>query len=377
MTPLTVFFCGTSSTKFDSENKSYWNGELVSTLAKHNLGKEFAEWIVVDGPGSGNLQADEQFFKSGHYGISGTLLGSGWEENVKHALQIAKGHCSWERTELTQQEYNRLKDAGAPIGDLEKAGTWFWRKYYYGKRIVTPQQLQEQIIKMHRKGKLPTSVNLVGWSRGAVSCHMMANQMFKDDELKNIPVNIFAIDPVPGPKNFQAERVTLGSNVKEYVGFFARDERSVGFSCVIPRTDSKTRTHIYPMAGRHATLVGNAAANGNDNAGAKDLTEPGLIVRHFAEVCLTRWGVNLDKKLNLSKADLENHHNGLRSKDEQYKKMQKVSYTYFTELDQDERKVSHGNEGTAFSRVQGGHMKPASGLSASLTLTATSYQEIG
>ena len=98
MTPLTVFFCGTSSTKFDSENKSYWNGELVSTLAKHNLGKEFAEWIVVDGPGSGNLQADEQFFKSGHYGISGTLLGSGWEENVKHALQIAKGLCSWERT---------------------------------------------------------------------------------------------------------------------------------------------------------------------------------------------------------------------------------------------------------------------------------------
>ena len=58
MTTLTVYFCGTSSTRFDNKNETYWNGELVSTLAANSLGREFAEWIVVDGPGSSNLQAD-------------------------------------------------------------------------------------------------------------------------------------------------------------------------------------------------------------------------------------------------------------------------------------------------------------------------------
>lgn len=47
-----------------------------------------------------------------------------------------------------------------------------WRKYDYGNRSVTQQQLQEQLIKTFRKdGVIPTRVNLVGWSRGAVDTH--------------------------------------------------------------------------------------------------------------------------------------------------------------------------------------------------------------
>ncbi len=55
MTTLTVFFCGTGSTRFDTNNPNYWNGELVSTLASHHSGREFAEWVIVDGPGTSNL----------------------------------------------------------------------------------------------------------------------------------------------------------------------------------------------------------------------------------------------------------------------------------------------------------------------------------
>ena len=57
MTVLTIFFCGTGSNKFDTHHENFWNGELISTLAANHCGREFAEWIVVDGPGSGNLQA--------------------------------------------------------------------------------------------------------------------------------------------------------------------------------------------------------------------------------------------------------------------------------------------------------------------------------
>ncbi|WP_454869881.1 hypothetical protein [Pseudomonas lini] len=374
MTVLTIFFCGTGSTKFDDTNANYWDGELVSTLASHHLGREFAEWIVVDGPGSGNLQADDLFTKSEEYGLSGTLFGKGWEQNVQHAINIIKGQCDWQREQLTEEEYNRLKAAGIPIEDVKVEGSWFWRKYNYGDRSVTQQALQEQIIKTFRKdGVMPTQVNLVGWSRGGISCHMLANAMFKDSELKNIPVNIFAIDLVPGIGNFQDDKVKLGANVKEYVGFYARDERSKGFSCVIPQTATGTKTHIYPIPGRHATLVGNASPDGVN--GPKTLDEPGRFVRHFAEVCLQRWGVQLDKSLNLTQVDLENLGKAMVDDEAKYRLMHNYSYTYFTELDQGERYVSLGSNGVNFSAVKGAIYAPATGLTTSV-LDVAAYQHI-
>ncbi|MCP1442230.1 hypothetical protein J3D54_001362 [Pseudomonas sp. GGS8] len=374
MTVLTIFFCGTGSTKFDSQNPTYWNGELVSTLASHHGGREFAEWVVIDGPGTSNLQADELFTQSKDYGLSGTLFGKGWEENVRHAINIIKGKCDWEREKLTETEYNRLKAAGIPIEDVIVEGSWMWRKYNYGDRSVTQQKLQEQIIKTFRKdGVIPTKVNLVGWSRGGISCHMLANAMFKDSALKNIPVNIFAIDPVPGIGNFQEDKVKLNTNVKEYVGFYARDERSKGFSCVVPQTATGTRTHIYPMPGRHGTLVGNAAADGV--SGPKALAEPGRIVRHFAEVCLQRWGVLLNKPLNLTQADLDNLRKAMVDNEAKYQLMHKYSYTYFTELDQGERYVSLGSKGVNFSAVKGPIYTPATGLTTS-ALDGAAYRLI-
>ncbi|UVK91026.1 hypothetical protein LOY52_01350 [Pseudomonas sp. B21-051] len=379
MTVLTIFFCGTGSNKFDVAHENFWNGELISTLAANHTGYEFAEWIVVDGPGSGNMQADDLFTKTKEYGMSGTLFGKGWEENVLHALNIIKGKCDWQREQLTEAEYNRLKAAGIPIEDVKAEGSWFWRKYNYGNRSITQQQLQEAIIKTHRKdGVIPTQVNLVGWSRGGISCHMLANAMFKDSLLKNIPVNIFALDPVPGIGNFQEERVKLAANVKEYVAFYARDERSKGFSCVIPQTATGTKTYIYPMAGRHATMAGNATSSGGVPTGAGDLkalSEPGRIVRHLAETCLKRWGVRLQKTLNLTQADLENLTNGIARDEAKYKLMHKHSYTYFTELDQGERYVSLGSKGVPFTSVKGEIYKPATGLATSL-LDISAYQHL-
>jgi hypothetical protein len=90
---------------------------------------------------------------------------------------------------------------------------------------------------------------------------MLANAMLADPLLTTIPVNIFAIDPVPGMGNFQ--RTKSPWQQRQRVCGFLRQRRALkGFSCVIPQTDSATKVHIYPMSGRHATLV-NASANGN------------------------------------------------------------------------------------------------------------------
>lgn len=375
MSTLTIYFCGTGSNKYDNTNENYWNGELISTLAANTRNQEFAEWIIVDGPGSGNLQDDELFTSPrGAYDWSGQAFGQGWEENVKHAIAMTKGKFDWQREKLTASNYQRLKDAGVPIEEVKKAGSWYWRTYDYGDRLVTPQQLQEQIIKIFRKGGvIPTLVNLVGWSRGAISCHMMANAMLKDNALKDIPVNIFAVDPVPGTSNFQEHRIKIGDNVREYVAFYARDERSFGFTCVIPTASNDTRMHIYPMAGRHATLVGNASADGNK--GPKELPEPGQLVRHFAETCLTRWGVDLDKKLDLSEDDISSLLNTIDDGYADYVEMRNTVYT-FAENDNGDRRVSFGSQGTRYSAISGPQYTPNSGLSVNEVLSPNTYPDI-
>ena len=145
MSILTVYFCGTGSHRFDDQNPNFWNGELVATLAANDQGREFANWIAIDGPGSGNLQADDLFIENKAYGLTGTLFGAGWEQNVAHALQVIKGRCSWKREKLSEADYNRLKSAGVPIEDVKKEGSWYWRQYDYGDRGVTPQQLQAKV----------------------------------------------------------------------------------------------------------------------------------------------------------------------------------------------------------------------------------------
>lgn len=362
MSVFTVYFCGTGSHRFDDKNPNFWDGELIATLASNHSGREFVDWITVDGPGSGNLQDDALFVDDGdHYKVTGTLFGKGWYENVQHALQVIKGKSTWARTKLTEQQYQNLKSAGIPIPDAEAGGSWFWRTYDYGDRAVTPQALQEQLIKQLRKPLIPATVNLVGWSRGGISCHMLANAMAEDPELCDVKVNIFAIDPVPGVGNVQSERVQLGANVKEYVGFYARDERSKGFACVVPVTAYCTRMSVLPMPGRHATLVGNASIDGAGSG--KALPEPGMIVRHFAEVCLKRWGVTLDKCLDLSDAALMTYHKTIDANDELYRAMRKKSYTVLTEGTADERMVHRGSIATEFTQVRGEYLDPCDGLS--------------
>lgn len=361
MSVFTAYFCGTGSNSFDESNPNFWNGELVSTLASNDQGREFAHWIAVDGPGSGNLQDDKLFVEpGGYFNWTGQFFGRGWDENVNHVLQIIKGESTWQRTKLTEEEFTNLKNAGVPIPDASATASWFWRTYDYGDRHPTPQELQEQIISMFRKPRLPTEVNLVGWSRGGISCHMLANAMAQDPVLRDIPVNIFAIDPVPGIGNIQTQRVKLAGNVREYVGFYSRDERSKGFACVIPSVESGTHMCIYPMPGRHATLVGNASIDGAGDG--KVLTEPGLIVRHFAEVCLTRWGVELDKRLALDDDQLMQHHLAMAAADEQYQAMRSESYTVITEGDKEDRLVHCGEAQARFSQVSGDGYDPDEGL---------------
>ncbi|WP_139121796.1 hypothetical protein [Piscirickettsia litoralis] len=52
-------------------------------------------------------------------------------------------------------------------------------------------------------------------AEGGITAHMIANEMFKEKELKHITVNILAFDPVPGAMNYQKSKTQLNKNVKK------------------------------------------------------------------------------------------------------------------------------------------------------------------
>lgn len=290
MSIYTIFFCGTGSNRTDSltggkEQSFYHAGELISTLAKNMATDEYKDWIILDGPGSGNLQEKEKWVKPGnHYEALGGALGAGVGNNIAHALAV-----------------------------LKKDNSYFSNKKGYSKQ-------EEQYASRISNESMPTQVNLVGWSRGGMSCHLMANAMRKDPDLCNIPVNIFAIDPVPGPFRFNKKTTYIGKNVKEYYAIYARDERTRAFGPILSKFHNTGPIHIYGLPGRHATLVGNASSTGHgEPTFPTALTEAGTVARWLVEKKLKDWGVRLNNCLPLSEADILGEYDRMLGKDEEYK----------------------------------------------------------
>jgi hypothetical protein len=104
---------------------------------------------------------------------------------------------------------------------------------------------------------LPLTINMVGWSRGAITCFMIAHALFEQPRTSSIGVNIFAFDPVPGPGNFDdPNKVTLPANVKRYSAVVQEDERRKIFRPVLINADeARGKTRFYYMPGGHSTAV--------------------------------------------------------------------------------------------------------------------------
>jgi hypothetical protein len=133
---------------------------------------------------------------------------------------------------------------------------------------------------------------MAGWSRGAVTCHMLAHALAKHQFLKNIPVNIFAFDPVPGPGNFKLEQVSLPSNVSHYYAVVMEDEsraimKPVMFDAGVDENSGK-KFKTIPLPGEHNTAVLTVRS------------EVGTIGRALVDNFLTKHGTRLRDCLNLT-----------------------------------------------------------------------------
>jgi hypothetical protein len=229
MRTFTIFNHGTGS------HRDRADGEIIATFGNAMPPTdEYFTFLITDGPGSAPNSAfnhprpgtfnwatrtkeKKKFWRgnpergdgSASTRVSGLVHGAGWDDNVRHALVV--------------------------ITDLLCRG-------------VPPQR-----------------INMIGWSRGAVTCLKIANALWDPSTtegfLRDIAINIFAIDPVAGGGAGVVQDTRLVTpNVKNYIGTLAQDEQRGGFGPqdadrIQILDPQRSNVVLLPFPGKHNTQV--------------------------------------------------------------------------------------------------------------------------
>ena len=250
---FSIYNCGTS---YNRQNLD----ETVADLARRTVGAENRDWMINDGPGS----------YSHHVGKSATAL--------------VRGLAAQAKTPGTRDPISGLKEGSAFAVIRGVVSGYGWE-----------HNVDHTMAVLNATLDLPRTINLVGWSRGAITCFMIAHALNENPRTKPIAVNICAFDPVPGPGNFHdPEKVTLPANVKKYVAIVEQDERRKIFKPVLIDEDDAPgmKTRFYYMPGGHGTGV------------FRSKNEVGLIATFLVHRFLQKHGTRLNNPIGLTRRDL-------------------------------------------------------------------------
>jgi hypothetical protein len=217
---ITIYFCGTGITSEWSEKETahnwnntsgFWTPELVSSLYK--------------------VQLTDQGYQPGYQHYKHIVNGVGTGVNLPLADVLAQGFSS-----------NPINPRGWAVCLRE------------GKDYL------EQVALANDRDII---LNVIGHSRGGVLAIWLAHEAQSIARVKAI--NIIAYDPVPGDKISPSPEIfVLGEKVKNYIGFYAEDERTMLFEPMIPIAETdKTNVWLIRVPGSHETLVGNYQRDGH------------------------------------------------------------------------------------------------------------------
>lgn len=220
MTPrvLTIFNCGTA---FDRESL----GETTAALFEDATGLDLASWdetaetarrysqfkLINDGPGSiARLRSNKTRLRS-----SKTLFG-----RVRSAIEYPFG-------------------LGFGVGMKEMM-----------------EDSVELIQELHAVAPLDR-INLCGWSRGGIMCLYLANVLWRDPALKEIPIGIVANDPVAGTaNNGWTDYYQIPPNVDVFCAFVMLNENWKILEAIKPHKMSKrVNKQVIIMPGIHGDGV--------------------------------------------------------------------------------------------------------------------------
>ena len=278
---FTIYNCGTA---FNRNNRD----ELVADLAARTGGIEGFDWIINAGPGSNPNSKLSYFGKDPKTGV--------------YQIQRLRPHAR--------------PGTFHPVAKTRKG--WFSRtSRLWG--MTTGSGWEDNVVstldhlgKMHQGNLLPHVINMAGWSRGAVTCHMIANALYKT--YPHIPVNIFALDPVPGLGQWRKHRTEIDKNVRHYAVLYQEDEHRGSFKSVVVRHAPSTRFTIYNMPGAHGTGVrgDKKIYGGNMNLA--------VLAQDLCEKFLMEHGTRLQSPLGLTSDQQCEHYAKVRENITHYRK---------------------------------------------------------
>lgn len=197
------------------------------------------------------------------------------------------------------------------------------------------------------------NLNFIGHSRGAVEAIMAAWIIYAYGN-RDIPIRIFAIDPVPGPGDWYGILTQLPPNVVDYVGIYAWDiGASIAdrpFLPVTPRpnrrmtgqpntgdvshdlggplgttwqtlanacqladplapgnTTQPQQYELYACRGRHGTVAGSVTSDGGYNPAnnSESVAPVGKLVYKMARSCLAKWGTTFHSESAVAATEME------------------------------------------------------------------------
>jgi hypothetical protein len=195
-------------------------------------------------------------------GVSMYFIGTGHDRSETVDSKGAKAQLfPWFHDNLDEGVVNREKFLfdGPGSGGLTNSKVNFWKKYRGVALGEGWKKNRDRAIQaLSEYGGSRICVNLVGHSRGAVTCHMLAHAIKR--EYKGMIVRIFAVDPVPGGEtDFGAQAEIIPSNVSEYVQILMENDSSMGFGVMGPKRlhfeSSKTQRRKLAMPGKHGDCI--------------------------------------------------------------------------------------------------------------------------
>jgi hypothetical protein len=186
----------------------------------------------------------------------------------------------------------KARTPGRPVGDINPAFVTQAKGIVSGFGWDQNVAHSLDVIRaLGQGGTRPRVVNLLGWSRGAITCHMIAHALAQDPQLRDIRTNVFALDPVAGPGHTSDwDKGTIPGTVNEYAAVLMEDERRFMMtpSVVRPNGAGGSRHLVYPMPGAHDTGV------------MIHRGPVGEVIQHLAHNFLTRHGTQLRSQIRLA-----------------------------------------------------------------------------
>lgn len=292
------------------------------------LESENPTYLICEGPGSEEVSAEDS--KSGvHHAypgkfnpIFGTEKGRGQSQNPGLTLKGPRQY--WFLGEKEADEFQLSFMGNTPevwkLTGLALGNGWD-DNVYKAVWMLTH-------LKFEMSQPIDT-INIIGWSRGAVTCLKIANKLFEVFE-DTLNVNIFAIDPVPGGyTNRTLDILAIPPNVRNYLAVLALDADGGNFqptdrsdiTLLAPKSqhgkggnpDSlnpqyiKPHVHFLPIPGNHSDVA-------NVNFSHPLVENSAILCRHLAWKFLSLHGTPMAKEFQLSSDEVSQLYNQMLPK---------------------------------------------------------------